>query len=31
MIAAGKLLAEEILYNMKDEGGILDGDNESKS
>ena len=31
MIAAGKLLVEEILYNMKDEGGILDGDNESKS
>ena len=31
MIAAGKLLVEEILYNMKDEGGILDGDSESKS
>ena len=31
MIAAGKLLTEEILYNMKDEGGIVHGDNESKN
>lgn len=31
MIAAGKLLTEEILYNMKDEGGIVHGDNESEN
>ena len=31
MIAAGKLLTEEILYNMKDEGGIVHGDNEGEN
>lgn len=31
MIAAGKLLTEEILYNMKDEGGIVNGDNEGEN
>lgn len=31
MISAGKLLAEEILYNMKDDGGVLDGNNEGKN
>lgn len=31
MINAGKLLAEEILYNMKNKELILDGDSESKN
>lgn len=31
MIAVGKLLTEEILYNMKDEGGVVHGDNKGKN